>query len=70
MQRHGMLTIFLLAAIPNPIFDVGGIVAGIIHMPVWRFIASAWAGKAVRLGMLAFICLSGAPWLRQLFGLQ
>lgn len=69
MQRHGMLTIFLLAAIPNPIFDVGGILAGVIRMPVWRFVVSAWAGKALRLGMLAFICLSGTPWLRQLFGL-
>lgn len=69
MQRRGMLTIFLLAAIPNPIFDVGGILAGVIRMPVWRFVVSAWAGKALRLGMLAFICLSGTPWLRQLFGL-
>ncbi len=70
MQRRGMLTIFLLAAVPNPIFDIGGILAGVIRMPVWRFVASAWAGKAVRLGVLAFICLSGTPWLRQLFGLQ
>lgn len=69
MQRRGMLTIFLLAAVPNPIFDVGGILAGVIRMPVWRFIVSAWAGKTLRLGALAFVCLSGTPWLRQLFGL-
>jgi membrane protein YqaA with SNARE-associated domain len=70
MQRRGMIAIFLLAAIPNPIFDVGGILAGVIRMPVWKFIVGAWAGKAMRLGMLAFICLSGAPWLRQIFGLE
>ena len=70
MQRHGVLTIFLLGAIPNPIFDVGGILAGIMRMPVWKFVAGAWAGKAVRLGFLAWVCLSGAPWLRQLLGLS
>ncbi|MGQ9903357.1 MAG: YqaA family protein [Anaerolineae bacterium] len=70
IQRHGMLAIFLLTAIPNPIFDVGGILAGVTRMPVWQFVISAWAGKAIRLGILAFVCLSGTPWLRQLFGLQ
>ncbi len=70
MQRHGMAAIFVLAAVPNPIFDVGGILAGAMRMPLWAFIASAWAGKTVRLGVLAFVCMSSAPWLRQLFGLQ
>ncbi|MCS7061705.1 MAG: VTT domain-containing protein [Anaerolineae bacterium] len=69
MRRRGMLAIFLLAALPNPIFDVGGILAGVLRLPAWQFVLSAWAGKAVRLGTLAWVCLAGAPWLRQLFGL-
>jgi membrane protein YqaA with SNARE-associated domain len=66
MLRHGMLAIFLLAAIPNPIFDVGGMLAGVLRLPVWKFIVAAWAGKAVRLGALALACLLGIPWLQQL----
>jgi len=66
MLRRGTLAIFLLAAIPNPLFDIGGMLAGIIRMPVWKFIIAAWMGKAVRLGLLALTCLVGIPWLQQL----
>jgi len=67
MQRHGMLTIFLLGAIPNPIFDVGGLIAGVLRMKVWKFVLAAWAGKAIRLGVTAWACQSGIPLLEQLF---
>ncbi len=67
MQRHGMLAIFLLAAIPNPIFDVGGIIAGALRMKGWKFILAAWAGKAIRLSATAWACQSGLPLLEQLF---
>jgi membrane protein YqaA with SNARE-associated domain len=68
MREHGMLAIFILAAIPNPLFDVGGMIAGILKMPVLRFIAAAWVGKAVRLGVMAYICLGGLPFLQQFIG--
>jgi membrane protein YqaA with SNARE-associated domain len=68
MQRHGMLTIFLLGAIPNPIFDVGGLIAGALRMKAWKFILAAWAGKAIRLALTAWACQSGLPLLEQLFG--
>jgi membrane protein YqaA with SNARE-associated domain len=67
MQRHGMLSIFLLGAIPNPIFDVGGLIAGALRMKVWKFVVAAWAGKAIRLGATAWACQSGIPLLEQLF---
>ena len=66
MQRRGMLAIFLLAAIPNPIFDVGGITAGILRMPVWKFLLAGWMGKSIRLGLTAFACLAGIPLLHQI----
>lgn len=66
MQRHGLLTVFLLGAIPNPIFDVGGLIAGVMKMPVWKFLLAAWAGKTIRLGLTAWACQSGIPWLEQL----
>ena len=67
MQRHGMLAIFLLGAIPNPIFDVGGLIAGALRMKAWKFILAAWAGKTIRLALTAWACQSGVPLLEQLF---
>jgi membrane protein YqaA with SNARE-associated domain len=54
MRKGGMLVVFLLAAIPNPAFDVGGMVAGALRMPVWRFLLAGWAGKSIRFMLLAF----------------
>lgn len=53
MRKGGPLVIFILAIIPNPAFDVGGIVAGAMKMPVWQFILAAWAGKSIRFILLA-----------------
>ncbi len=66
MQRHGMLTIFLLGAIPNPIFDVGGLIAGALRMKAWKFILAAWVGKAIRLSLTAWACNAGMPFLQQI----
>ncbi len=67
MRRHGMFAIFLLAAIPNPIFDVGGIIAGALQMKGWKFLIAAALGKSIRLGITAWACQSGLPLLQQLF---
>jgi membrane protein YqaA with SNARE-associated domain len=53
MRKGGPLVIFLLAAIPNPLFDVGGMMAGALRMPVWQFFLAGWAGKSLRLTLLA-----------------
>lgn len=66
MQRHGVLAIFLLGAIPNPIFDIGGLIAGAVRLPVWKFLLAAWAGKTIRLTLTALACQAGLPWLTQL----
>ncbi len=67
MDRHGMLAIFLLAAIPNPIFDIGGLIAGVLKMPVWKFLVAAAIGKSIRLGVTAWACMAGIPFLQQFF---
>ncbi len=53
MRKGGPLVIFLLAAIPNPFFDVGGMMAGALRMPAWQFFLAGWAGKSLRLTLLA-----------------
>ena len=52
MLKYGDLTVFLLALVPNPLFDIAGMVAGALKMPIWRFLLWAWLGKIVK--MLAF----------------
>ncbi len=53
MDKYGAWLIFALAAIPNPIFDVGGILAGSLKMPWWKFLGAAAAGKTLRFVLLA-----------------
>ncbi len=68
MRRYGALTIFVLALIPNPVFDVAGIVAGALRMPWWLYLISAGAGKILKNIALAYAAASGTDWLLQLYG--
>lgn len=53
MSRYGMIAVFVLAVIPNPIFDVGGMVTGALKMPAWKFLFVAALGKSLRFFILA-----------------
>jgi membrane protein YqaA with SNARE-associated domain len=48
MKRWGMATLFVLSAIPNPLFEVAGLTAGSVRMQFRRFFVSVTAGKIVR----------------------
>jgi membrane protein DedA with SNARE-associated domain len=67
MNHNGMLTIFALSTVPNPFFDIAGVMAGAAKMPVWKFLGSAFCGKTIQATVIA---LAGAlslhwvePWL-------
>jgi len=60
MRRYGGLTILVLSIIPNPLFDLAGIAAGVLHYPVWRFLLICFVGKSIKGLALA---LAGAQWL-------
>ncbi len=45
MSKWGNLSIFLLALIPNPLFDLAGIAAGVLKYPLWKFILVGAAGR-------------------------
>jgi membrane protein YqaA with SNARE-associated domain len=64
MHKHGVLVIFFLAVVPNPAFDVGGMIAGALRMPVWQFVLAAWAGKGLRLVIFA---LGGELFFAEIF---
>ncbi len=54
-QRWGAIVIFVLAAIPNPIFDMGGILAGMARMRWWKFLLAAALGKTARFTLLSMM---------------
>ena len=68
MRRHGTLTVFCVAAVPNPLIDVGGIAAGVAGMPMRRFVTVMFAGKTVNYITVAYIVSSGIEWLSRLIG--
>jgi membrane protein DedA with SNARE-associated domain len=55
MTRNGNLTILLLAAMPNPFFDLTGIAAGALKMPVVRFLFWAFLGITLKMTLFAFL---------------
>jgi uncharacterized membrane protein YdjX (TVP38/TMEM64 family) len=65
MQRHGFLTIFVLSVIPNPVFDLAGIAAGMLHFPVRRFLLACFLGKAAKGIAFAFAGAQSLPWLQR-----
>lgn len=63
MKKYGLWTIFVLAAIPNPLFDLAGMVSGAGKIPVWKFLTATLLGKTIKFMIIAFI---GAGSLRVL----
>lgn len=55
MERYGIFALFVLAAIPNPFFDVAGIIAGMSKMKVWTYLLVTWAGKIVKFILIAYL---------------
>ena len=54
MKKYGDITILVLAFIPNPLFDLAGIVAGILKMPVGKFLFYCVIGKILKMMMFAY----------------
>lgn len=48
MDSHGTITMFLMSTIPNPLFDVAGLAAGAVQMPMKRFFVAVLAGKVIK----------------------
>lgn len=43
------LTLFALSAPPNPFFDVAGLLAGALNIPLWMFFSVTFAGRIIRM---------------------
>ncbi len=55
MSRFGMITLYVLSAVPNIFFEVAGLTAGATRYPFKRFMVAVLAGKVTRGLLLAYI---------------
>jgi len=58
MKRYGDVVILVLAFVPNPVFDIAGMVAGALRMPLWRYFIFSWIGKVGKMLLFAYGGLS------------
>ena len=66
-DRWGAMVLFCSAALPVP-FDVAGIWAGTVRYPLERFVPLVWAGKTLKLTLVALAGYYGVEVLAMLFG--
>ncbi|NPA30403.1 MAG: VTT domain-containing protein [Chloroflexi bacterium] len=64
MQRYGDGVLFVLAALPTPLFDLAGIVAGATRIPLRRFVLWTFAGKLVKMLAVTYAGDWFLAWLR------
>jgi uncharacterized membrane protein YdjX (TVP38/TMEM64 family) len=58
MQRNpriDLLMVFILAFLPNPFFDLAGIAAGALRIPLYRFLIVCWLGKTLKMLVFAYL---------------
>lgn len=60
IKRWGLLVVFVIAAVPNPVFDIAGAVAGAAGLGWKRFFVASWAGRLIKNLVIAFLALGGA----------
>jgi membrane protein YqaA with SNARE-associated domain len=53
MRKYGGITILVLAFVPNPVFDIAGMVAGALRMPLWKYLLYSWIGKVAKMLLFA-----------------
>jgi uncharacterized membrane protein YdjX (TVP38/TMEM64 family) len=66
MERYGIVVIAVLAAIPNPLFDVAGMVAGVMRIRWWHFLLAALLGKTIQALVVAHAGALSLSWVQQL----
>ena len=68
MNKHGAITVFVLSALPNPLFDLVGLVAGALRMSPWKFFFWCWAGETLKMLVFAASGAAGLDLFQRLIG--
>ena len=61
MNRYGLWAIFVFALMPMLIFDLVGLAAGALRLPVWKFLLACWGGRIVRSFIEAYVGVGAIP---------
>lgn len=61
LHKHGVLIIFLFAALPLPV-DLVGIAAGSTGYPLWKFLLAMIPGKIIKTWMVTFLGAAALGW--------
>jgi uncharacterized membrane protein YdjX (TVP38/TMEM64 family) len=63
IENNGFIAVLILAAIPNPFFDVAGVAAGMLKMPLPRFLGAVWIGVTIKMFLFAWVGSTSLAWL-------
>jgi membrane protein YqaA with SNARE-associated domain len=66
-HKYGALVLALLAALPFPLFDFAGIVAGALRMRVVSFLIAVAIGKSIKYIILILLGAGSLQWLQRAF---
>ena len=63
VKKRGWIAVFLLSIFPV-VFDIVGIIAGALRMPIWRFFLAVWLGRTIIYIVAAYVGerLFSLPW--------
>ncbi len=62
VQKWGGWGILAVAAFPNPLFDLVGIAAGTLKMPVGKFFVYCFIGKLIKMSAVAYAGSQSVNW--------
>ena len=65
--KYGSWAILVLAAVPNPFFDIAGVAAGIAKMPLRQFLVACWIGQLIKMALFAYAGFYSLDWLLNKF---
>jgi uncharacterized membrane protein YdjX (TVP38/TMEM64 family) len=54
IKKYGMWVILVLAIIPNPAFDLVGFSAGVLKIPIWKFLIATCCGNILKMMIFSF----------------
>jgi len=63
VQRYGFWAILVLAAIPNPTFDIAGVAAGVLKMPLPKFLLAVLIGVTLKMILFAYAGAQSMTWI-------
>ena len=66
VQKYGNWAILILAAIPNPFFDLAGLAAGVTRIPLLQFLFFCWLGQLIKMTTVSLAGYYSIDWISKL----